>query len=294
MAKVAKVQYSKIIKRRWGFVTVVTLVVVLISLIFSLIQPFEYQSEVKILVIQKSAVSIDAYSASKSAERIGRNLGQIIYSSSFFSQILNAGFGIDQSYFPDDEDKRRKQWQKMIATEVPANTTILQIKVFHTDRDQATQIAKAIAYVLDQKAEEYVGIPDIDLKIVDAPLTSNLPVKPNFILNTALGLVLGFFIAIAALLISYSEDETAHEVFHHGLPPKAVDQPAPITRPQVQPTKAAEPSEPPMELPKVSFEGEEQEYHEEHGEVTEHVQPGYENLPEFQEEDNIRTIDSAS
>ena len=208
-----KINYPRLIRNRWTVVAVITLVSLVVGLIVTLIQPFQYRSEVKILVIQKSAVSIDAYSASKSAERIGNNLGQVIYSSNFLEKILNSGYQIDASYFSRDEEKRRREWRDMLESEVPSNSTILDIKVYHSDREQATILAQAISYVLMKQVDEYIGITDVELKVVDAPLTSNFPVRPNFLLNSLFSLLLGFFISLAYLILTYTEDHEARELF---------------------------------------------------------------------------------
>jgi capsular polysaccharide biosynthesis protein len=213
MEKLTKINYFFMFKRRWAFITTVTLLVVLLSLVFTLLQPFRYESSVKILIIQKSTLGFDAYSASKSAERIGQNLSQVIYSSSFLSKVLNAGYEIDKSYFPADEEKKRDEWSRLVAADVGAGTTILNIAVYHPNREQATIIATAITSVLQQNAGEYIGYPDVELKIVDEPLTSNYPVKPNVILNLVLGFVAGFFLAISILLVTYSEEREIDALF---------------------------------------------------------------------------------
>jgi len=205
--------YGRVLKNRWPSILVITLLFLLISLVVTLVQPFQYESQVKILVIQKSAGSIDAYSASKSAERIGNNLAQVIYSSSFYSKVINSGFDINASFFPLDESKRRELWSRIVDADVPTGTTILEISTFHPDRDQATVLAQAISYVLLREADEYIGIDDVQLKVVDAPLTSEYPVKPNFLLNVAFGLFLGLLISIIYILITYTEDDEAHEMF---------------------------------------------------------------------------------
>ena len=213
MEKLTKINYFFMFKRRWAFITMVTLLVVLLSLVFTLLQPFRYESSVKILIIQKSTLGFDAYSASKSAERIGQNLSQVIYSSSFLSKVLNAGYEIDKSYFPADEEKKRDEWSRLVAADVGAGTTILNISVYHPNREQSTIIATAITAVLQQNAGEYIGYPDVELKIVDEPLTSNYPVKPNVILNLVLGFVAGFFLAISILLVTYSEEREIDALF---------------------------------------------------------------------------------
>ncbi len=205
MEQILSGNYHQMFKKRWTILVLITLIFVILSLILTLAQPFRYVSQVKILVIQRSAVAIDAYSASKSAERIGGNLAQVIYSSSFFNKVLNSGFDIDNSYFPKEEDKRREVWRRMIDSKVPTGTTLLDVSVYHPQREQATIIAQAIAYVLPRDLVEYIGISDVELKVLDAPLTSEHPVKPNFVLNLFLGLLVGIFVAISYLIVTYSD-----------------------------------------------------------------------------------------
>lgn len=213
MANITQVNYSQVLKKRWGFITIVTLAVLLLSLAFTLIQPFKYKSEVKILVIQQTAPGFDAYSASKSAERIGKNLAQIVYSSSFLSKILTSDFAIDKSFFPVEEDKKREFWGRTVAADVPSGSTILIVEVYHVDQKQAATIASAIAGVLTKDVDEYVGTGDVTLTVVDQPLTSNYPVQPNIVLNLVLGLVLGLFLAIAIVLVTYTEKVEVNEVY---------------------------------------------------------------------------------
>ncbi|HCC23620.1 TPA: hypothetical protein DF272_05620 [Candidatus Falkowbacteria bacterium] len=205
--------YSRALKSRWPSILVITLLFLLVSLVVTLVQPFQYESQVKILVIQKSAGTLDAYSASKSAERIGNNLSQVIYSSSFYTKVMNSGFDINQDYFSADEGKRRDFWTRIVDADVPSGTTILEISTFHRDRNQATVLAQAIAYVLIRESDEYIGISDVELKVVDAPLTSEYPVKPNFVLNVLFGVLLGLLVSIIYVLITYSEDDEARDVF---------------------------------------------------------------------------------
>ncbi len=217
MENIFRANYKKILPRRIASVAVITLAFVVVSLILTLIQPFRYESQVKVLVIQKSAVTLDAYSASKSAERIGRNLSQIVYSSSFFNKVFNSGFGIDKSYFVADETKRRDQWQKLVSVDVPSNTTILDISVFHPKREQATMFAQAISYVLVAESADYIGISDVELKVVDGPVTSKYPVRPNIFLNLGLGFLVGILFSLAYAIITYTEEHLIEEIYHpHG------------------------------------------------------------------------------
>lgn len=203
MENVRPINYLEIIKRDWRKVLIVTLIIVLISLVFSLVQPFLYRSTVSILVLQKSSFSIDAYSASKSEERIANKLAQVVYSSSFLKEVLNSGFYIEKEYFPEDELKRRQKWAETVEAEVPVGLSKLTFSIYHTDPNQALQISQAIAYTLTEKKREYIGIEDVDLKILDTPLVSKYPVRPNILLNIVLGAAFGFILGLAYVVLTY-------------------------------------------------------------------------------------------
>lgn len=196
--------YPNLIRSEWRTLALITIVVFLISLIATMVQPFEYQATVSILVMQKSSFSIDAYSASKSEERIAQKLSQVVYSSTFFNQVMNSSYNIDQSYFPEDEQKSRKKWNKTVETSVPSGFSTLNIAVYNTDPNQALQMSQAVSYVLTANQSDYLGIGDVELRILNAPLVSKYPVRPHIILNIVLGLVGGFILGIVYIILSYN------------------------------------------------------------------------------------------
>jgi len=108
----------------------------------SFIQPLEYGTTVRFLVIQKSVLGLDPYTAVKSSERVANNLAEIMYTTSFFNKVLESGYGIDQSYFKDDEEKRREQWADMLGTSVEGGTGLLTIEVYHPDRGQSLELLR--------------------------------------------------------------------------------------------------------------------------------------------------------
>jgi capsular polysaccharide biosynthesis protein len=203
MENLRPINHLDILKRDWRKVLIITLVIVLLALIVSLVQPFLYQASVSVLVVQKSSFSIDAYSASKSEERIANKLAQVVHSSSFQKSVFKSGFDIDETYFPGDELKLRKQWSQTVEPEVVAGLSKLKISVFHPDPNQALQISQAVAYTLTAEKQTYIGIEDVDLKVIDTPLVSKYPVKPNIVINIFLGLVLGLLLGVAYVILFY-------------------------------------------------------------------------------------------
>jgi capsular polysaccharide biosynthesis protein len=204
--------YSQIILRGWTVVAVFTLIGLVVSLAVSLLQPLRYSSTVRLLILQENASSLDAYTASRSTERLAENLATIVYTTSFFEQVMNAGFDIDQTVFPTREDKKRKTWGKMIDTAVSRGNGLLTISVYHTNISQAEQIVNAAAYILSQKADEYLSGSDVIVRVVDSPLNSRWPAKPNIPANVFSGLVLGGLAGVGYVLLQAERIKRRHQL----------------------------------------------------------------------------------
>lgn len=204
MENVRPINYFEIVSRDWRKLIVVGLIVVLLGLALTFVQPFLYRAAVSVYVVQKSSFSIDAYSASKSEERIANKLAQIIYSSTFMEQVMASGFRVDKDYLPSDEYKRRQKWAKMIEAVAPAGLSKLEIKVYHQEPEQALQFASAIAYILTSQKKEFIGIEDVDLKLLDSALVSKYPVRPNVFLNLLLSVFVGLVVGAGWVIATYN------------------------------------------------------------------------------------------
>jgi capsular polysaccharide biosynthesis protein len=164
-----------------------------VALLLSLLRPLEYRSSMTLLITQQAGSS-DAYTASRSAERLADDLARYVGTSNFFESVLTANFGVDASQFPPaqtQEAKRRKAWKKMVLTSVTRGTGMLTISVYNENPDQANRISQAIAFVLTQEGWRYTSVGNISVRLVNAPLASRWPVRPNLPANTLGGGVLG-------------------------------------------------------------------------------------------------------
>jgi len=198
--------FGKIALKGWKKILLFGVVAMIVAVGLSFTQKLKYSSTVRMLIIQPSSLNVDPYTAIRSAEQIGSNLAQVVYTTDFFAKVTNAsGFAIDPTYFPDNDAKRRKLWSQTVSVKVENGTGLLNITVYHPDKDQATAIARAIAYVMTNYGASYVGGTGLEIKLVDAPLVSNFPVKPNIPVNGFTGLVLGaLFGAVYVILTDKS------------------------------------------------------------------------------------------
>jgi capsular polysaccharide biosynthesis protein len=194
-----ELQYLEKLAAGWKRLLVYGLVTALLGVGVSLLFPLEYSSTMRLLIIQKQLSTTDPYTAIKAAEGMSTNLSQIMYTTSFYDKVMTAKFNIDQSYFKTDERKRREQWNKMIATSVTRESGMLVVTVYHKDPEQASQIARAIAFVMTTEGWQYVG-SDLQVKLVDDPLQSRWPTRPNLPGNAVTGFVIGAIFGSVRLL----------------------------------------------------------------------------------------------
>lgn len=190
--------YIRLIARSWRQIVLATLVGVVLTLAFSLVQPLKYSSSVKLLITQTNPTGLDPYTAIKSTERIAQNLSEIVYTTAFFDTVVNDG-SVDASYFPSDEINKRKLWKETVESTVTPGTGIMTIAAYHPDRNQATTLAVRTAKQLAIEAPNYFGF-SVRVQVIDAPLPSRFFAKPNFFTNAGFGAVAGLLIGLSWVL----------------------------------------------------------------------------------------------
>ncbi len=187
----SETSYITTMSRGWKRIALFAVVSALFAAAVSFAFPLRYSSSMRLLIIQRQLSASDPYTAIKASERIADNLAQILYTTSFYDKVMGAKFNVDEGVFGTDEIKKRKRWQDAIATQVVRGSGMLDVTVYHTEPEQAEQISQAIAFVLTTEGSKYVGGGDLEVRLVDDPLVSRWPVRPNIPANALAGLVLG-------------------------------------------------------------------------------------------------------
>lgn len=94
----------------------------------------------------------------------------------------------------------------MVSTENPANSRILKFTVEHPEPEMAKAIANALA---DATAERVAYVMTTDKpKVVEEAVLPEAPSSPNVVKNTALGGMLGAFLAIGVIVLRYLMNDT--------------------------------------------------------------------------------------
>lgn len=205
---------AQLLEKHWKTIAATALIATVLAAGLSFLRPLEYSSTMRLFIIQDSTKSQNTLETIRSAERVADILSQFIYTSLFFDKVNAAGFDIDKEYFQENENKRRKQWSNIVATRVTHETGFLEITVYHTDKNQASEIARAIGFVLTTEGNRFVGGASLDIQLVDTPLQSRFPVRPNIPLNAFLGAVIGIILSSLYLVVGEAKRIKAHHELH--------------------------------------------------------------------------------
>lgn len=186
------------LKKHWTTIALVTLLAGGLALLISALQPQEYSSEVKMLIIQKQNFETDTYLAAKSAEKVGKNLSEILTTSSFLDKVVAEG-SVDLSAVTSlSSREQREVWSEKVTASVVPDSGLLVITAYDQNPATAEALVVAVANVMSASANEYHGGGDsIVIKTVDKPLTSTHPVRPNLFVNVGVALVVGFALVVA-------------------------------------------------------------------------------------------------
>lgn len=182
--------FLNVLRPRRRFIVFFAIGTAVLAGALSLLQPLKYSAAVRLLITQKAAFTLDPYTAIRSTELIGENLAQLLETSSFLERVLQSGYKIDRNYFALSERRRRRLWENTIEASHVRGTGLLHITIYHPRRDEAVKLVAATAFLLSSQGSDYIG-RDLQVRLVDAPLTSRLPVKPNLPLNMLAGALVG-------------------------------------------------------------------------------------------------------
>lgn len=151
-----------------------------------------YSAEAKLLIIMRGGTGIDAYTQSKAADLAGENLAQVIRTQDFYSKVIESGsVDLDRTRWQDlSERRRRRAWAKDIQASVNYGTGVLNLRVYGLGAVDTAALSHAVVNTLVTRGWEYTG-SDVSIRVLDSPLVSYFPARPNFILNTLAGFGLG-------------------------------------------------------------------------------------------------------
>lgn len=191
--------YLQNLRKNWLIALLVVFLVTGLTFTLTIMQPLKYRSTAQLLVGQKYQPGVDTYTATKSADYLSNVLSEVVYSSSFMDEVTSGSYGVKND-FNSRPLQRKKQWLKAVKTKVVSDTGIIVIDAYHQNKIQATQLAQAVVNVLIAKGNLYHGQGDqVFIRLLDSPITTDFPVKPNIFINTILGFIVGILLSLGAV-----------------------------------------------------------------------------------------------
>lgn len=179
--------------RSWKNMLLVGLLVAAMSGALTFLFPLQYRAETQIFILSRTPAGVDPFTIAKTAERIGANLAQIVYTSSFFDRVLYITQDkLTKEQFGATEREQRKTWRETLDVGIVPGTGFLRVAAFDENPTRAALIAQAVVSTLVDKGWEYVG-GEVQIKAVDNVVLSRWPVRPNIAMNVLMGLVVGVF-----------------------------------------------------------------------------------------------------
>jgi len=197
----------------WHTIVILAAIGLLLGVVLSFLQPLEYSSTVRLLIVQQLG-AVDAYTAGRSAERVADDIINVVYTTTFFDKVMAASTDINQNYFPSDDQARRKKWEKTVSASVASGTGLLTLSIYHTDVKQAELIARALSSVIVAEGWQYTSGGSINIQLIDEPLNSTWPVRPNIPLNAFAGLILGGLAGVGFVLLKAERIRRRHQLIH--------------------------------------------------------------------------------
>lgn len=183
-------------------------VVAILTVGVSLVMPLRYSATGSVLIQPRQGFGIDLYTVLKSAERTGEDIARVIETSTFLEAVLASEPAIANDQFPAGERDRRRHWKKVIEPQVHPGSGVLNVVAYDEDPRQARIIAQAVITTLVQTGSEYVG-EGTKFKVVDTPIVSRFPVKPNVFVNAIVGFLFG--VILAAFRVIFTPEHAAHK-----------------------------------------------------------------------------------
>jgi capsular polysaccharide biosynthesis protein len=196
--------FFNLIKRKKQTIMSVILVFLVVAMVVSFAQPLKYSSESRLLVVQNFPEETDPYAISKSNEYLTSILSKVISSNLFYEDIMDSGFLINRDYFSKNKNikKEMKNWRKTVYAKPISDSGIIDIKVYHQNKEQLVQIANAINFILKSKHNLYHGAGNsITIKIIDKPIISTWPTKPNVLLNIFVAFIFALILSLSYIYL---------------------------------------------------------------------------------------------
>jgi len=184
--------FIQLAKKRRTTVIGITLVFVIIGLLITLAQPLKYRSKSRLLILQPDTAA-DAYAIARSNQYVGGLISEVIYSGAFLDSLNSSTYSFDRSLFKGDYKQNIKLWKKTVFARSGGDTGVIDIEIYNTNPDEAKNISLAVNQLIISGQSPYkFNANQTKITVIDEPIVSSFPVKPNIAINLGMSILFGF------------------------------------------------------------------------------------------------------
>lgn len=194
--------YLKIIGRSWPLIIGTTLVITLLVVAWSVLQPVKYESAATLVVNKPNTVP------QRAANYFQYDKYYSIQASSLYADTLTAWLSspstskeiYEKAGLPVPEVSLKKLGRIFKPRRLPPVT--LGVTVIDTDRDKAERLVNAAVAIMEQKTEEQRkgDDPDHYFTLISSPAVT-AEARQDLLLNTIIGLVGGLLAGLVAAFL---------------------------------------------------------------------------------------------
>ena len=208
--------FIQLAKKRKMTVISITLIFVILGLVVTLAQPLKYRATSRLLILQPNTAA-DAYAVARSNQYVGGLISEVIYSGAFLDALNSSQFVFDRNYFSGTYKQNIKEWKKTVFAKSGGDTGVIDVEIYHTSPEEAHNIALAVNQLIISGQSPYkFNAAQTKISVIDQPVVSSYPVKPNIAMNLALGLIFGFLSGCSYIYLFPKErisEKLAQELF---------------------------------------------------------------------------------
>ncbi len=193
--------YLRILRQRWLFIGLTTLVALAFALLFTLTATPQYQSSARLFVSTSQSDSSDAYQGGLFSQQRVKSYANLLTGEEISRRVVDRL----------DLDVSPRLLASTITATVQPDTVVLSISVTDPSASMARKLTQAVAeefvtYVAELETAPGKSTAPVKATIVDRATTPGSPVSPQPVRNVGLALILGLLIGGGLAVVRDSSD----------------------------------------------------------------------------------------
>jgi capsular polysaccharide biosynthesis protein len=197
------------LKGKIGLIFLVGFLLAALSFLFLVVSQKSFRAETDFLVVQNQSQSgsQDYYSLSKSAEYLGKILGEAVYSELFVDEVIKSD-KVGRNFLPSDKKSKLDEWSKMVKVNRNEQLGIVSVEVLADSQKDAQTISEGIADVFTNKNYLFRGEgQNIEIRVLSGPVVEKNPSLKNIIFSIAGGMAVGIILAGVGIFLAWQKKE---------------------------------------------------------------------------------------